>query len=148
MAPICWSRPKMSNSAHCATTRASLTLNMLMPRSSSGRPVGGIPASSPAVDAPPGDPIDDEIALRDLVVDLVGVAGEHDGRARHVVLEGGAVHGRLARHVRQEVGRENLGGILGRAVVVADRPAYQRLVRVGWCHIQCHDWCSSLTPRS
>ena len=120
----------MSSSAHCSTTRPSFTLNMLMPRSSIGRPVAGTPARLAGVDAPPGDAVDDEVALRDLIVDLVGVAGHTVGHAGHEVLEGGAVHGRLARHVRHEVGRKDLGALVGRAVVVADGPAHQRLVRV------------------
>src|SRR5260221_335705 len=47
MAPICWRRPKMSSSAHCATTRPPFTLNMLIPRNSIDRPVAGTPARSP-----------------------------------------------------------------------------------------------------
>src|SRR5207302_4104528 len=73
-----------------------------------------------AVNAPPGDPIDDEVVLRYLVVDLVGVAGEHRGGTCHVVLEGGAVHGWLARHVCHKVVGKNLGSIVGRTVVGAD----------------------------
>jgi hypothetical protein len=33
------------------------------------------------VDAGPGDPVDDEVALRDLIVDLEGVAGHTAGHA-------------------------------------------------------------------
>src|SRR5260221_10509103 len=91
------------------------------------------------MDAPPGDAVSDEVALRDLRLDLVGVAGHAGGHAAHVALKRGAVHGRLARHICHEVWRKNLGAVLGCAAVVADGPADQRLVLLGGCHIQCHD---------
>src|SRR5204862_4647338 len=73
----------------------------------------------------------------DLIVDLVGVAGHAVGDATHKALKRGAVQGRLARHVCHKVSGENLGALVGYAVVVADGAAHERLVRV-----QCHGWYS------
>jgi len=69
-----------------------------------------------------------EVALRDLILDLVRVARESRAKRADEVLERHAIHGRLSRHVADEIGREDVGGLIGHAVVVADRPAHQRLV--------------------
>ncbi len=96
------------------------------------RPAGRLYVGELAtMNAPPGDAVADDVSLRDLVVNLIGVAREAGAKAGQQVLEDRAIHGRLARHVYHKVGREDLGGIHGRTVVVADGPAQQRLVRVG-----------------
>src|SRR5947209_5864482 len=91
------------------------------------------------MDAPPGDAVGDEVALRDLIVDLVGVARHSVGHAAHEVLEGGAVHGGLARHICHELGRKDAGALISCAVVVADGPSHERFVCVNCTHIKCHD---------
>src|SRR5438445_7896457 len=60
------------------------------------RPTGrGDAYDTAGVDAPPGDPVGDEIALRDLIVYLIGVAGHAGGAAADEVLESSRVHGGL-----------------------------------------------------
>src|SRR6266542_2397605 len=86
------------------------------------------------VDATPGNAVGHEVALRDLIVNLVGVAGQAIGDAADEMLEGWAVHRRLAGHVRHEVRREDLCAPIGCAVVVADGAAHQGLVG-----FDCHD---------
>ena len=98
------------------------------------------------MDAPPGDAVGDEVALRDLIVDLVGIAGHAVGHPADEVLERGAVHRRPARHIRNKVSCENLGALVGGAMVVADSPAHERLVRVSWTHMYCHDLVFPSTP--
>ena len=77
----------MSSSAHCSTTRPSCTRNMLMPRNSTAPARRGHAGHRSRVDAAPGDAVRHQVALRDLVVDLVGVAGHAVADAAHEVLE-------------------------------------------------------------
>src|SRR5947207_7859693 len=95
------------------------------------RPTGrGNACETVRVDAPPGDPVGDEVALRDLIVYLIGVARHAVGDAADEVLESSTVHGCLPGHVRHKVSGENLGALVGRAVVIADGAPHQRLVVV------------------
>ena len=64
------------------------------------RPTGrGDARETAGVDAAPGDPVRDGVALCDLIVYLIGVARHTVGDAADEVLEGGPVHGCLPRHV-------------------------------------------------